>query len=90
MESPWKVTGRKLIEAGLFLLIIFKFEGSFHPSMIAEQRYLQLDWFRWSLLFFFVIFLQRVQYYYAWTVGLGFVSDFPGLNKLKLNGVLCQ
>ncbi|VDD97356.1 unnamed protein product [Enterobius vermicularis] len=62
-----------------------KFEGSFHPSMIAEQRYLQLDWFRWSLLFFFVIFLQRVQYYYAWTVGLGFVSDFPGLNKLKLN-----
>lgn len=49
--------------------MIYKFGNAPDADMIAELQYMAMPWYKWFPLFFFVIFMQRVMYYYAWIIG---------------------
>uniref|UniRef100_A0A914H5D6 Uncharacterized protein n=1 Tax=Globodera rostochiensis TaxID=31243 RepID=A0A914H5D6_GLORO len=61
-------------------VLLFLFANSSDPLQIISASAWTLSWPRWLFLFWFLIFMQRVQYYYAWTMadaicnlsGLGF------------------
>ncbi|RCN35771.1 MBOAT family protein [Ancylostoma caninum] len=58
---------RKLAESILYLLIIAQFGATYPPELIAEKEYLALPYLQWFMWWFIVIFLIRVNYYFAWT-----------------------
>uniref|UniRef100_A0A915ER68 Uncharacterized protein n=1 Tax=Ditylenchus dipsaci TaxID=166011 RepID=A0A915ER68_9BILA len=58
----------KKIGFAICCLVLICCFGLTQAEVIAEPEYLRMSWFTWWPLFFFVIFMQRVQYYYAWTL----------------------
>jgi len=85
--SSWRTGFSKLLISLGFFFMIFLFSLSTHPEIIAQPDYLQLPWWRWWLMFWFVIFMQRCLYYYAWILADGVcnISGF-GFNGLDKNG----
>ena len=50
------------------MLLILRFGNSSDPELILTKEASAMPKLQWVLLFWFVIFMQRVQYYYAWTL----------------------
>ncbi|XGW34664.1 hypothetical protein V3C99_018559 [Haemonchus contortus] len=57
---------RKLAESFVYLMIIATFGARYPPEIIAEKEYLALPYMQWFMWWFLVIFLIRVNYYFAW------------------------
>ncbi|PIO73991.1 MBOAT family protein [Teladorsagia circumcincta] len=57
---------RKLAESFVYLMIIAKFGALYPPEIIVEKEYLALPYTEWFMWWFLVIFLIRVNYYFAW------------------------
>uniref|UniRef100_A0AC34QPX8 Uncharacterized protein n=1 Tax=Panagrolaimus sp. JU765 TaxID=591449 RepID=A0AC34QPX8_9BILA len=58
----------KFMFAGVCLVLLVFVSPSMSPEIITEEPYKSMGVISWSLLWFFVIFLQRVQYYYVWVL----------------------
>ncbi|KAI1707966.1 MBOAT, membrane-bound o-acyltransferase family domain-containing protein [Ditylenchus destructor] len=65
--NPLRPAITKLAYTVIFLLMLCYF-GLVQAETIMEPEYFALPWYKWWPLFWFVIFMQRVQYYYAWTL----------------------
>jgi lysophospholipid acyltransferase 1/2 len=85
--SPWKPAIEKIFFAFCCLLLVVFLGPSTQPEIIAQKEYQSLGLIKWSFLFFFVIFIQRVQYYYAWVLADGVcnLSGF-GFNGFDAKG----
>ena len=67
--SPfWPAVHKIMLSFGCLILIL-RYGNSTDPELIISTESLAMPLLRWLFLFWFVIFMQRVQYYYAWTLG---------------------
>uniref|UniRef100_A0A914CE90 Uncharacterized protein n=1 Tax=Acrobeloides nanus TaxID=290746 RepID=A0A914CE90_9BILA len=66
--TPWKPAISKMIFSIFCLIMIIYFGRSIDPTLVADPKYLAMPWYKWAVFFFFCIFMQRVQYYYAWVL----------------------
>jgi lysophospholipid acyltransferase 1/2 len=85
--TPWKPAIAKLSFAFCCLALILCVGKYTDPGIIATKEYQSSGLLQWSMLFFFVIFVQRVHYYYAWVLADGIcnLSGF-GFNGFDSNG----
>lgn len=66
--SPfWPAVHKIMLSIGCLILIL-RYGNSTDPELIISTESLAMPLLRWLFLFWFVIFMQRVQYYYAWTL----------------------
>jgi len=80
--NPWTSAFTKLFLSLTCLGGICAFGSGYNPEVIAEEWALQLSWWRWWALFYWVIFLVRVQYYTVWTLA-GREPHFLGLRFIE-------
>lgn len=73
--TPWRAVAKKSVEVAIYLALILRFSSTYYPEYIAESAQLAWPLPQWLALYFFVIFLQRINYYFAWTLGLASVSQ---------------
>lgn len=67
VPNPVRPALKKLAYTTIYLIILCYF-GLVQAEIIMEPGNFALPWYKWWPLFWFVIFMQRVQYYYAWTL----------------------
>uniref|UniRef100_A0A0N5A2S9 Membrane-bound O-acyltransferase domain-containing protein 2 n=1 Tax=Parastrongyloides trichosuri TaxID=131310 RepID=A0A0N5A2S9_PARTI len=86
LPNPKKAAFEKLLSSVFFMTLIIIF-GKYTPEIIATKEYLELPWYKWCGWWFFVILMQRIQYYYVWVFadGVANVSGF-GFNGYDENG----
>lgn len=86
VATPWKPALEKLAFAFCCLVFIL-YVGPYTDPHIIADRYASMGIIQWSFFWFFIIFIQRVQYYYAWVVADGIcnLSGF-GFNGFDENG----
>jgi len=87
ITKPWRPAIGKLAFSGFCFLLLVFVAPSMGPEIIADDYYKNLGIIKWSLIWFFVIMMQRVQYYYAWVLADAIcnLSGF-GFNGYDANG----
>ncbi|TKR58695.1 hypothetical protein L596_030106 [Steinernema carpocapsae] len=68
MATPWKAATNKLLQASLFFTVVLLFGSKFVPEEVADKEHMKMAWIPWMALFFTTIVMQRIQYYFAWTL----------------------
>ncbi|KAL3078972.1 hypothetical protein niasHS_014754 [Heterodera schachtii] len=68
MPSPVRAVLSKFLFAAFCAILLLLFGNSSDPAQIVSPWAWRMPWLQWLLLFWFLIFMQRVQYYYAWTM----------------------
>jgi lysophospholipid acyltransferase 1/2 len=85
--TPWKPAMAKIVFSLCCLVFVVIFGGLTHPEIVAQKEYQSNGLLKWSMFFFFVIFVQRVQYYCVWVMADGIcnLSGF-GFNGFDSKG----
>ncbi|CAD5229163.1 unnamed protein product [Bursaphelenchus okinawaensis] len=72
--NVWQGALPKLLTSLVLMIIVAIFQNDYKPEIIVQPDKLLMPAYRWWMLYWFVIFLKRVQYYYAWTVADGIAN----------------
>lgn len=78
--NPFLPALQKLLWAFCCLMLIIHFGNSTDVGFVISQEAMEMSWLKWLLFFWFIIFMQRVQYYYAWSIG--WLGESRNLKKL--------
>lgn len=65
--NPLQAASKKILTAVLCVVMICAFSDQ--PEKLADAEHMRMPWYTWFPLFFFIAFVQRLQYYYAWGLG---------------------
>lgn len=66
IPSPFWAAFRKLSAAFCFGVLIYRYADFSEPEQIISPEAFNMPFYQWLGLFWFVIFMQRAQYYYVW------------------------
>uniref|UniRef100_A0A1I8BPJ1 DUF1084 domain-containing protein n=1 Tax=Meloidogyne hapla TaxID=6305 RepID=A0A1I8BPJ1_MELHA len=64
--NPFWAAFRKLSAAFCFGVLIYRYADFSEPEQIISPEAFNMPFYQWLGLFWFVIFMQRAQYYYVW------------------------
>uniref|UniRef100_A0A915MNQ8 Uncharacterized protein n=1 Tax=Meloidogyne javanica TaxID=6303 RepID=A0A915MNQ8_MELJA len=66
VPSPFWAAFKKLLTAFCFGVLIYRYADFSEPEQIISPEAFTMPFYQWLGLFWFVIFMQRAQYYYVW------------------------
>jgi lysophospholipid acyltransferase 1/2 len=66
IPNPYWTVLKKLLSAFCFGVLIYNYADISEPEQIISPSALAMPFYKWLIFFWFVIFMQRAQYYYVW------------------------
>lgn len=85
--NVWRAALPKLASAIIYMIMVAVFHEEYKPELIVRPDIMTLPAYKWWPLFWLVIFLKRVQYYYAWIVADAIANlsgfGFNGYDEFK-------